>query len=604
MPGKIFHRRELNASRHAQILLTNHRSWFLRHLQFLLVLRFVALCVTQLHAQDDDRFIRPTRDAHEQTWIDQRLAEMTEEEKIGQLLMIRAHSDRGPDFERSVLDAIKKYRVGGVLFFQGTALRQAELTNEYQAASVKTPLMVAMDAEWGLGMRLSSSTISFPRALTLGAITDNQWIFRMGQEIGRQCRRLGVHVNFAPVIDVNNNRNNPVINDRSFGEDPANVSDKGWAYAQGLQSQLVLACGKHFPGHGDTAVDSHHDLPVIPHDRLRLNALELVPFRKLFERGLGSVMVAHLNVPALDQRPNRPSTLSNLIVDGLLRSELDYQGLVFTDALEMKGVTKYFQPGEAEVEAFLAGNDVLLLPDSVEPAVRALQSAIQAGKISQDRLDSSVRRILRTKYRLGLDQPQRVLLENLAEDLNPPEASQLRRSLLQQALVLVRDLQQAIPVGKDIPKRVATLAIGTTEPTAFQSTCSQIRATEHFQVLRDAEDADWAKIAQATQDVGLLLVSFHGLNRNPRDSFGISVADVRRVRRLAGSRPVAVVHFGNPYGLIQYDGLPTLVQAFEESVEAQEIAAQKILSNGLFFGTLPITASDEANFGQGEVGRP
>lgn len=544
----------------------------------------------------------PQETVAEKQWIDQTLEAMDLDQRIGQLLMIRAHSDKGSDYERNVGELIRQYRVGGILFFQGTAQRQAELTNQYQAGAT-IPLMVAMDAEWGLGMRLTSSTLSYPRALTLGAITDNELIYRTGCEIGRQCRRLGVHVNFAPVLDVNNNANNPVINDRSFGESPENVTSKGWAFIQGLQDQRVLACGKHFPGHGDTEVDSHYDLPVIAHDRQRLDAIELVPFRSVFGLGLGSVMVAHLNIPALDPRTNRPSTLSQRVVQSLLREEMQYEGLIFTDALEMKGVTKYFEPGIAEVEAFLAGNDVLLLPENVGEAVRALREAVLSARISSTRLDDSVRRILRIKHRLGLSEPQKVPLEDLDSDLNSNQARLLRQELLESSLVLVRNTDRSIPVDITANPRLATVAIGTDKPTALQQAVEAYLPSDHFQLPKDAENSRWTEMVKQLSHVEFVLASFHGLNRSSKANFGISTTDLKRLQRLALSKKVVVVHLGNPYGLANYDGLETVIQAFEESPDAQQAVAKAIFGEIPFRGTLPITASRRAQFGDGVIVR-
>ena len=278
--------------------------------------------------------------------------------------------------------------------------------------------MVSMDAEWGLGMRLKKSTISFPRQLTLGAIQDNRIIYDMGKEVARQMRRLGVHINFAPVVDVNNNPKNPVINTRSFGEDPFNVTAKSYMYAKGMQDHGVMACAKHFPGHGDTDVDSHHDLPVINHDRRRLDSIEMFPFRVLSQFGIESVMVAHLKVPALDATPNLPTTLSRKVINVLLKKEMNFKGLVFTDALEMKGVTKHFPSGEIEVRALEAGVDVLLMPEDIQTAITHIKKAVESGRLTQKILDTRVKKILRSKYRLGLQEKQKLEPKNLLEELN------------------------------------------------------------------------------------------------------------------------------------------------------------------------------------------
>jgi beta-glucosidase-like glycosyl hydrolase len=283
-------------------------------------------------------------------WVDSVFATMDLDAKIGQLYMVAAYSNRDDSHRQEVLEMVGKYKIGGLIFFQGGPVRQALLANEYQSVS-GIPLLVAMDAEWGVGMRLDS-TIRYPYQMALGAIRENSLIYEMGMEVARQFKRLGMHINFAPVIDVNNNSNNPVINFRSFGEDKHNVTLKGKAYMKGLQENSVLACGKHFPGHGDTDVDSHEDLPVIKHDFERLRNTGLYPFNELIQEGLGSVMVAHLSIPALDTTANLPSTLSSPVVTGLLKDSLHFQGIVFTDALNMEGVAKYYEPGEVDITVF------------------------------------------------------------------------------------------------------------------------------------------------------------------------------------------------------------------------------------------------------------
>ena len=290
--------------------------------------------------------------AERDAWVETMFNNMTEDQRIAQLFMIRAHSNKGPDHIEKVTKLVRDYQVGGLCFFQGTPEKQAELTNKYQQLS-KVPLMISMDAEWGLGMRLKSSTISFPHNLTLGAIQNNNLIYDMGQEVARQCRRLGVHVNFAPVVDINNNKDNPVINYRSFGEDRYNVSAKSFMYMKGMQDGNLMACAKHFPGHGDTNVDSHFDLPIINHDMPRLDSIEMFPFRLLAEHGMQSMMIAHLHVPAIDATANRPTTLSPKAVTNILKEDIGFDGLIFTDGLGMKGVTKHYRAGEVEAKACL-----------------------------------------------------------------------------------------------------------------------------------------------------------------------------------------------------------------------------------------------------------
>ncbi len=305
-------------------------------------------------------FLQYSKRTAADVWVDSVFASLSKEEKIAQLMVVRAHSNLGDDHIKSVAELIEKYNVGALCFFQGGPVRQANLTNYYQAIA-KTPLMVTIDGEWGLGMRLDS-VIKYPYQLTLGALKDDKLVYDMGVAVGEQMKRIGVHVNYAPVVDINNNPNNPVIGYRSFGEDKYKVAALGAAYTKGMQDAGIMACAKHFPGHGDVAVDSHYDLPLISKSKDQLDTLELYPFKQLFKAGVGSVMIAHLAIPAIDAEPNRPTSISKANVTALLRDEMKYEGLTFTDALEMKGVTKYYGGGEASVEALAAGNDMLCLP--------------------------------------------------------------------------------------------------------------------------------------------------------------------------------------------------------------------------------------------------
>ncbi|MEO1654689.1 MAG: glycoside hydrolase family 3 N-terminal domain-containing protein, partial [Bacteroidota bacterium] len=348
-------------------------------------------------------------------WVDSVFNTLSEDEKIGQLFSIRAYSNKTETHYQEIEAIIKKYKVGGLTFFQGSPYQQARLTNRYQKLS-PVPLMIAIDAEWGLGMRLDS-TISFPHQMTLGAIQEDSIIYEMGVEIGKHCQRIGIHVNFAPVVDVNNNPYNPVIGDRSFGENKSNVARKGIAYMKGMQAQGIIANAKHFPGHGDTNKDSHLTLPVINHSRSRIDSLELYPFKSLINAGLMSTMVAHLKIPSLDSRPNLPTTLSDKVVNQLLVDELGFKGLVFTDALEMKGVANYFPPGEISLRALKAGNDVLLLPNDLGEAIRLIKAALQKNELSWDYVDKKVKKILSAKYFNGLHEYQPIPLNGIQQDL-------------------------------------------------------------------------------------------------------------------------------------------------------------------------------------------
>ena len=413
-------------------------------------------------------------------WAKDKLSTMTLDEKVGQIFMIRAHSDLGQDHINKVKEEIKAYHVGGLCFFQGTPTEQAELTNSYQELS-DTPLMIAMDAEWGLGMRHKEDAISLPKQLTLGAIQDNTLIYNMGQRVADQLQRIGTHINFAPVVDVNNNAENPVIHNRSFGEDIYNVTTKSFAYMKGMQENNIIACAKHFPGHGDTNVDSHFDLPVIKHDRQRLDSLELTPFRVMSELGIHAMMMAHLSVPALDSTINQPTSLSKKVVTDILQDELNFEGLIFTDALEMKGVANHYDKGEMEVRAFLAGNDVLLMPLDMDIAFNAIKDAVLAGRIPVSRLDRSVSKILKYKQDLKLHFESTVInVSDIDRDINTKELYAFKSKLYENAITLVKDEKNQVPFVEYNPSKIATVSLGSSTPTGVQLMLEKFDINNHF----------------------------------------------------------------------------------------------------------------------------
>lgn len=566
-------------------------------LALLLLLALFALSANDNHRYNFSRAL----DQRENDWVDSVFNSMTADERLGQLLMIRAHSDKDSIYEQQVEDLIRNFHVGGLCFFQGTPEKQAVLTNRYQAASGKVPLMISMDAEWGLGMRMRETTISYPRQLMLGAIRDNKLVYEMGREVARQCRRMGVHINFAPVADVNNNPSNPVINDRSFGEDRYNVAAKCFQYMLGMQDGGVMACAKHFPGHGDTDVDSHLDLPVIMHDRERLDSLELFPFRVLSQYGVASFMVAHLNVPALDTRPKRPTTLSESTVYGLLRKQIGFDGLIFTDAMEMQGVAKYFVNGEAEKEALRAGNDIILLPANVEQTLEAFRRGLADGTLALDRVNASIRRVLRAKYRLGLTVPQRVEVQGIRAELARPEAQALKRRLIENALTLVRDKQNVCGFPNLKGKKIATLALGDTNMTVFQKTCDLYAPMMHLQTSKTIDSALTQHLLDTLKGFDMVLISLHNMSSRAALDYGISTYQRRMIDSLVGRQPTVLTVFGNPYSLKWFDNAPTLLEAYNEDPMTQELAAQALFGANNLRGQLPITASPTAHYAQGVV---
>ena len=398
-------------------------------------------------------------------WVDSLMNEMSLDERIGQLFMVTAYSNKDASHVNNIKYMLRQFHVGGIIFMQGDPLSQAKLTNEYQSIS-KLPLVIAQDAEWGLNMRLKQ-TMGFPKNMTLGAIRDDSLLYEMGQEMGDHLRRIGVHINFAPVVDINNNPKNPVIHYRSYGENKFNVSRKGILFSKGLMSSGVMPCAKHFPGHGDTGTDSHHTLPVLPHSKRRLDTLELYPFFQMVRHGIPSMMVAHLHIPSLDT-VERAASLSPEIVEGILRSKLQYDGLLFTDALNMRGVMKYGSPGEVALQAIKAGNDILLSPEHVGSSFVKIKNAVKNGELSQWELDLHIRRILYAKYHLGLHRFRRIPLGNIEQDLKSISTKMLRKALYESAITLPKNKGKLLPLKQLERRKIAYVQFGGKPQSVFQ----------------------------------------------------------------------------------------------------------------------------------------
>jgi beta-N-acetylhexosaminidase len=540
--------------------------------------------------------VAPPFTLQDKSWADSILKKMTIDEKIGQLFMVAAYSNKD-ETEYATLEAqIKKYHLGGVIFFQGNPATQIKLTNRYQQAA-KYPLMVGIDAEWGLGMRLDS-TISYPRQLTLGAIQDNELIFKMGEEIGRQHARMGIHVNFAPVVDVNNNSKNPVINDRSFGENRENVSEKGIAYMKGLQHVNILACAKHFPGHGDTDVDSHYDLPTISHSRARLDSIELYPFKQMIKEGVGSMMVAHLNIPALDATPNSPSTLSKKIVKDLLQKEMGFEGLIFTDALQMKGITKNLAVGQSSVKSFMAGNDVLLFPDNVPVAISQMKTAYSKGQIKLADIDKSVRKILLAKSWVGLENFQPIKEDSAVYDLNREASQLLKFQLIEASITVVRDSAKMIPLKDIATKKIASVTIGKDAATPFTQMLNNYAEVTHFFLPNTDDWAVYEKMLKQLEEYDIVLANTQGMSRFASKNFFITANATKFAKALSANKNAILTVFGSPYSLEKFQGWQELIVGYEESKEAQEIVAQIIFGGRSANGKLPVSAL-EYRFGEG-----
>ena len=541
------------------------------------------LLVNELTAQE------VSSDKSQQHWVDSVYRNLSEEERIGQLLMVAAYSGKGSDHQQSIEKLIKKYNIGGLLFMQGGPLRQANLTNNYQAWA-KTPLLIAMDAEWGLGMRLDS-TISYPLQMTLGAIRDNHQIYLMGAEIGRQMRRLGAHINFAPVVDINSNAANPVIGTRSFGEDKHNVAAKGIAYMKGLESEGIMANAKHFPGHGDTSTDSHHTLPVVNHDLERLESVELFPFKKLIDAGLRSTMVAHLYVPELDSTDNLPTTLSAPAITGLLKQRYGFDGLVFTDALNMKGVSASYSPGMLELKALQAGNDVLLFPEDVPTAVQTIKEALDNKQLKRQVLETKVKKILAAKYQAGLNSYQPVNTDNLQSFLTRPEARMLKNTLFEKAITIVKNRDRSIPIELLDTTYFASLTIGPAELNAFQKKLSKYAHFNHFNISKsDRTRVKYQQLLGKLENFNQVVVGLHILNNSRRGNYGLTNDDVEFLLDLQKRTRVIVVAFGNAYSLEYLQEIDNLVCAYQDQTTTQELVPQILFGAIGASGQLPVSS--------------
>ena len=524
-------------------------------------------------------------------WAKSKMATMSLEEKIGQLFMIRAHSDLGSDHIKSVEEQIKKYKVGGLCFFQGTPTKQAELTQKYQNLST-IPLMVAQDAEWGLGMRLKEKAISYPKQLTLGAIKDNTLLYDMGRDIAIQCKRIGVNVNFAPVIDINNNPSNPVIHDRSFGEDMFNVATKSFAYMKGMQDNGLMACAKHFPGHGDTDMDSHYDLPLIPHSRERLDSLELMPFRVLTQLGIQSMMTAHLSVPALDATPNRPTSLSRKVVTGLLQEEMGFEGLIFTDGLEMKGVADHFSPGIMELEAIKAGNDIMLLPIDIAKAISVLVAAVRDKSLSEEVINQKALKILTAKYNLNLkSRPYISSISDIPDDVNDKKYLALKYKLFENAVTLVKDDPQQIPIEKIDAKKIACLNLGVDTKSVFQKSLEKFGIKKNIYATKKLNSARANEIKSSLSTYETIIINVQGMNIYKSKNYGITQQEFDLIYKLNSTKKVILVLHGSPYALQFFDSVPTIIEAYEQDDLMQEAVAQAIMGASRISGRLPVTAS-------------
>lgn len=525
----------------------------------------------------------------ENEWVDSTLKSLTIEQKIGQLFMVATFSNRDESHYKYIDKLINDYQIGGLIFFQGGPVGQAQLTNRYQSHS-NIPLFIGIDGEWGLGMRLDS-TISFPKQMVLGSIQDNQLIYRMGEDIARQCKRLGIHINFAPVADLNSNPANPVIGIRSFGEDRENVTRKAIAYMKGLQRNKVIATAKHFPGHGDTDADSHFTLPVLTHSVEQLTESDLYPYREMIADSLMGVLNAHLYIPALDNTPNQASSLSEKVVTGLLRKELGFRGLVFTDAMNMRGVLKTGKAADVNLKALIAGNDVLLYPESIAETIIRIKDAINQRVISEKIIDDKVKRILQAKYWSGLNQYKPVEINRLYTDLNSEKSYELYRELCEASVTVVRNNNNLLPIGSVLDNNMASVSMGEGSSMAFQkmlSTYKPMRAYTFYDGPSSQEQI--TEMLDYLEPYNTVVVDVHGISSRPGRNYGIAPGMVDFVNQLKQqNKKVILCLFGTPYSIPFFPETDVLICAGQDGKDQQEIVPQIIFGALRSQGRLPVS---------------
>jgi beta-glucosidase-like glycosyl hydrolase/CubicO group peptidase (beta-lactamase class C family) len=527
---------------------------------------------------------------NEKKWVRKQYNALSFNEKIAQLMIIRAHSNWDAKKVDSLASLIKKYNVGGLCFFQGGPVREAIQTNLYQSIA-KTPLLITMDAEWGVGMRLDSVEM-FPRQLSLGAMSSSHLIYEMGAAVAAQCKRLGIQVNYAPVADINNNPANPVINDRSFGQNKQTVSDYSIAYMKGMQDNGIMATAKHFPGHGDVTVDSHLDIPLITKTREQLDAMEMVPFKALIDAGIESIMVAHLSVPSIDNTPNLATSLSAKAVNGILKNELGFKGLSITDALDMKAITNYFPQGEANVQAIIAGNDMLCLPGDIEQTIQKIRTAIKEKRISRDDINKRVLKVLTAKYKHGLYNQQVIDTTNITTDLNKSVAA-IKEKMASQSLTFLNSNSTQPTLNKN--KKIVYVALNQSQENSLTKQLAEQLQVKIIYVGAN-ELGQLEQLKTSLNEYDQVIIGLHNYNKRPAKHFEIPAPILNFLQE---EHPSSWMHliFGNPYAVADFNKIKNILFAYEDNFFTQNAVLQWLQGKIQANGKLPVTVSDNLPMG-------
>ncbi|WP_304144205.1 glycoside hydrolase family 3 N-terminal domain-containing protein [Mesoflavibacter zeaxanthinifaciens] len=554
---------------------------------------FLLISSVSIAQTTDNPLLTKDKEAQKK-WVDSVYNSLSLNEKIGQLYMVQVFSNGDGPTKDDVLKLIEDNKIGGIIYSKGGPVRQAQLNNQLQAAS-PTPLLIGMDAEWGLSMRLDS-TYSFPWNMTLGAVKNNELIEQTGRQLGEHCKRLGVHFNFAPVVDINTNPNNPIIGNRSFGEDRDNVTEKALAFMKGMQSAGVLANAKHFPGHGDTSSDSHKTLPTVDFSAKRIDSVELYPYKTLIKEGLSSVMVAHLNIPSLEPRDGYPSSISENIVTNILKERLGFKGLIFTDALNMKGAANFSAPGDIDLAAFMAGNDVMLISEDVPKGINKIAVAYQNGQISEERLAHSVKKILMAKYKVGLNNYKPISTKNLVKDLNRIKDDVLYEKLMENAITIAKDSTKQLPFRHLETKKIAYVKLGDDSGDVFYN---ELKKYTDVHIISD-DNLD--NLITKLQNYNTVIVGFHKSNDNPWKSYKFSDKELTWLYEIARNNNVVLNVFAKPYALMDLktiSNFESIIVSYQNSDIAQQKSAQLIFGAVPARGCLSVSAGPYFSVGDG-----
>lgn len=551
---------------------------------FLLIIAFSA---SDLSAQYEPKDISKADIKKANQWVDQTYNSLSQDEKLGQLFIVALYTNKDDNHINQVRNIVTNDKIGGLILMQDDAAREINLVNEFQQKS-KVPLMIGMDAEWGLYQRINTAH-KFPWAMTLGAIQDKDLIYQMAAKIAEDCKRMGINWDFAPVVDVNTNPNNPIIGNRSFGSEVSNVTQSALSYANGLQDNNILAAIKHFPGHGDTSTDSHLDLPVVSHSLERLNKIEIAPFKALMNKGIGGVMVAHLYVPSLESGKGIPASVSKKIITDLLKDKLGYKGLIITDALNMGAVANKYKPGELDALAFKAGNDIMLFSQGVAEGKKLIQKAIDKGEIPQARVEESVKKILLTKYFLGLSQYTPKNPENVTYDINNESHTKLVQNLYANALTLLKDEKKLLPLNSN-----STYYYIPLEEAPYQTFANQLNKNSKI-IIKKASEINTIPVNST------VIVGFHKDNSTAYKPYKISSESKKILADLTRNQNVILNVFGSAYALkdIDISKVSTVLVSYENNDDSMTATADAINGKTKISGRLPVLVNDELKPGMG-----